>query len=169
MKDAPPEKWTGQRLCAAPREASCSIPGGRAASLPAHCPPSTYSTLLHCPGCCKTQSSGWLHICLAWLWVICLHQLFDLACAQQQARAGALNRADKSRCAWTMWPVASCFCTTLARLGITSMDGWGHTALTYLTKKVLKEEGPRAGQKTVQSLKIHPQSEILGRPDLHAT
>lgn len=90
------------------------------------------------------------------LCVICLHQLFDLACAQQQARAGALNRADKSRCAWTMWLVASCFCTTLARLPTTSMDGWGHTALTYLTKKVLKEEGSRAGQKTVQSLKIHP-------------
>lgn len=26
MKDAPPEKWTRQRLCAAPWEASCSIP-----------------------------------------------------------------------------------------------------------------------------------------------
>lgn len=25
-KDAPPEKWTGQRLCAAPWEAFCSIP-----------------------------------------------------------------------------------------------------------------------------------------------
>lgn len=42
MKDASPDNWTGQR-CAAPWEASCSIPGGRTASLCVHCPPSTRS------------------------------------------------------------------------------------------------------------------------------
>lgn len=122
MEDAPPEKWTGQRLWSAPWEAFCSISGGRAASLCVHRPPATRSSLLHCYGCCRTQSSAWLHICLAWFWVICLYQLFDLACPQRHAHAGVLNRADKSRCAWTMWPVASRLCTTLARLGTISMD-----------------------------------------------
>lgn len=76
MKDAPPEKWTGQRLCATPWEAPCSIPGGKAASLPVHCPPSTCSTLLGAarhraePGCIFVLPGSGLSACtnsLIWL------------------------------------------------------------------------------------------------------
>lgn len=171
-----PHQTTGQgRDCALPhgKPPAASLEEGQhpcvSTAHPQHAP-----TLLHCSGCCRTQSSAWLCICLAWLWVICLQQLCDRVCAHRRAQAGVLNVADKSRCARTMWPVASCLCTTLARPGTTSTDcrnphWWGHIALTYLDQKNSQAGRVQSWTKNTSVIKkIHPQHEILGGPDLFA-